>query len=276
MFHQFCHSELHLRHWFPAKTPAIVSFVAYCFQQGYAASSITTSLSAISYVHKIHNCVDPAASFVVRKLLHGTQKLRSAIDQRAPIIKVILHKLVRSTSHVASCYYHNILLSAMYLLAFHAFLRIGELAVASTAHCDTVLQVSQLELTSHDFTVVFYSYKHYHGPPVTLAISAHPNSAFCPVMTMRSYLTLRGKSQGPLFIFPGGAPVTKSFFNSQLRKSLAWAGLPTLSYKGHSFSIGAATTAAMQGVSDEEIQRMGRWKSQAFRKYIRIPMFHLQ
>ena len=131
---------------------------------------------------------------------------------------------MRSTPHVSSCYYHNILLSAMYLLAFHAFLRIGEIAGASTAHCDTVLQVSQLELTSHDCTVVFHSYKHYHGPPVTLAISAHPNSAFCPVLTMRSYLTLRGKSQGPLFIFPGGAPVTKSFFSSQLRKSLAWGG----------------------------------------------------
>ena len=42
--------------------------------------------------------------------------------------------------------------------------------------------------------------------------------------------------------------------------------------KGH---IGAATTAAMRGLSDEEIQRMGRWKSQAFRKYIRITMLHL-
>ncbi|KAK2181773.1 hypothetical protein NP493_382g01009 [Ridgeia piscesae] len=81
---------------------------------------------------------------------------------------------------------------------------------------------------------------------------------------MRSYLALRGKSPRSLFVFPGGTPVTKSFFSSQLRKSLAWAGMSTLCYKGHSFRIGAATTAGMQGVSEKEIQRMGRWKSQAF------------
>jgi hypothetical protein len=45
--------------------------------------------------------------------------------------------------------------------------------------------------------------------------------------------------------------------------------------KGHSFRIGAATAAAIQGASDEDIQRMGRWKSQAFKRYIRIPVLQL-
>ncbi|XP_041466138.1 uncharacterized protein LOC121416747, partial [Lytechinus variegatus] len=36
----------------------------------------------------------------------------------------------------------------------------------------------------------------------------------------------------------------------------------------HTFRIGAATTAAMAGCSDEEIQRMGRWVSSAHRRYI--------
>ena len=73
MFHKFCLSELHLSHWFPTKTPAIVSFVAYCFHKWYASSSITSLISAISYVHKMHNFIELAASFVVRKLLHGTE-----------------------------------------------------------------------------------------------------------------------------------------------------------------------------------------------------------
>jgi len=89
------------------------------------------------------------------------------------------------------------------------------------------------------------------------------------------YVAVRGNSPGPLFMFPGGAPVSKSFFSVQLKNALTWAGLPHESYKGHSFRIGAATTAAMRGMSDEDIQRMGRWKSQAFRKYIRIPILHL-
>ena len=136
--------------------------------------------------------------------------------------------------------------------------------------------MSQLELTSSDCYVVVHAYKHYQSPSVSLAISAPPDFPFCPVLAMRCYLALRGQSPGPLFVFPGGTPVIKCFFSSQLRKYLAWAGLSTLCYKGSSFRIGAATTAAMQGVSEEEIQRMGRWKSQTFNKYIRISMFHLQ
>ena len=41
-------------------------------------------------------------------------------------------------------------------------------------------------------------------------------------------------------------------------------------YKGHSFRIGAATYAAEQGVSDDKIRHLGEWKSDAFKKYIRI------
>lgn len=276
MFKQFCQSELHLTCWFPSNTQAVVSFVAFCFRKGYASSSITSALSAVSYIHKMHSLSDPTATFVVRKLLHGAAKLRPSYDQRAPVTKAVLHNLVRSSPHISICYYNDVLTTAMYLLAFHAFLRIGEIAVTSAAQSIRVLQMSQLSITKEQCTIVFQSYKHYQGPPVSLVISAHTDSPFCPVKAMRTYLAVRKNSPGPLFIFPGGTPVTKSFFGDQLKKSLAWAGLSTLSYKGHSFRIGAATTAAMQGVSDEEIQRMGRWKSQAFKKYIRIPMLQLQ
>ena len=256
--------------------PAVVSFIAFCFKKGYASSSITSALSAVSYIHKMHNLNDPTATFVVRKLLHGAAKLRPSCDQRAPVTKVILHDLVRSAPHISICYYNGVLISAMYLLAFHAFLRIGEIAVTSTAQSSCVLQLNQISLSSDKCTVVFHSYKHYQGPPVYLVIPAHADSSFCPIKAVRAYLAVRRNAPGPLFIFPGGAPVTKTFFGDQLKKSLAWAGLSSECYKGHSFRIGAATTAAMQGISDEEIQRMGRWKSQAFKKYIRIPMLQLQ
>ena len=155
MFHQFCQSELHIAQWFPAQSPAVVSFITFCFQKGYAPSSITSTISAISYVHKMHNLVDPTATFVVRKILQGAAKLRPSGDQRAPVTKSVLYQLVSSTPHVSHCYYNRVLTSAMYLLAFHAFLRIGEMVVSSTARPCSVLQMSQLAVTANEVTVVF-------------------------------------------------------------------------------------------------------------------------
>jgi hypothetical protein len=41
-------------------------------------------------------------------------------------------------------------------------------------------------------------------------------------------------------------------------------------YNTHSFRIGAATQEATMGKSDDEIMNMGRWKSDSYKRYIRI------
>ena len=78
------------------------------------------------------------------------------------------------------------------------------MVVSSTARPCSVLQMSQLAVTANEVTVVFHAYKHYQGPPVSLAVPAHAGSPFCPVKAMKSYLAVRGNSSGPPFIFAGG------------------------------------------------------------------------
>ncbi len=50
------------------------------------------------------------------------------------------------------------------------------------------------------------------------------------------------------------------------------AGIDTANFSGHSFRIGAASTAACVGFSDSFIQTLGRWKSAAFMTYLRTPV----
>ena len=64
---------------------------------------------------------------------------------------------------------------------------------------------------------------------------------------------------------------TKGQFVSEIRSILNMAGLPQHHYAGHSFRIGAATSAALAGVGDSTIQPLGRWYSAAFLQYIRMP-----
>ena len=49
------------------------------------------------------------------------------------------------------------------------------------------------------------------------------------------------------------------------------AGIDDKNYSGHSFRIGAVTTAAQKGIEDAIIKSLGRWKSLAYLEYIKVP-----
>ena len=52
---------------------------------------------------------------------------------------------------------------------------------------------------------------------------------------------------------------------------LGSSGVEASKYSGHSFRIGAATTAASAGIEDSLIKTLGRWESTAYLLYIRVP-----
>ena len=49
-----------------------------------------------------------------------------------------------------------------------------------------------------------------------------------------------------------------------VRDALGRAGVECCQYCGHSFRIGAATTAAARGIEDSLIKTLGKWKSLAY------------
>ncbi len=65
----------------------------------------------------------------------------------------------------------------------------------------------------------------------------------CPVREVLNYLVVRGRRQGPLFLFADGTYLTRLRLVEALRQALGKAGIDPTKYSGHSFRIGAATTA---------------------------------
>ena len=98
------------------------------------------------------------------------------------------------------------------------------------------------------------------------------NNDLCPIAAMMAYLAIRGGSEGPLFRFKSGQPLTRERFVTKVREALSASGVDHSKYAGHSFRIGAATTAAQCGIADSTIQLvLGRWESSAYLLYIRTP-----
>ena len=96
-------------------------------------------------------------------------------------------------------------------------------------------------------------------------------SDVCPVNALLQYIGVRSNTAGPLFIFHNGQFLTKPLLVSHRQRALQQAGLEHKKFNGHSFRIGAATTAAQCGIEDSLIQTLGRWKSDAYKYTSRSP-----
>ena len=113
------------------------------------------------------------------------------------------------------------------------------------------------------------------GVTVVIGCTYSP-SGLCAVVANMAYMVARGPSHGAYFTYGDGKVLTRDRFVGDVRSALARAGVDASLYSGHSFRIGAATTAAAQGIPDSLIKTMGRWESLAYTLYIRTPKEQLQ
>ena len=94
-----------------------------------------------------------------------------------------------------------------------------------------------------------WNYKQLHSNwPVVLEIEAkyHMRS----LLVMKRYLRVRGSTPGLLFIFADHTSISASYFARKLATCFSHCGYEITKYTGHSFCIGAATTAAERGFTD--------------------------
>ena len=242
-----------------------------------APSTISTYTSALSYVHKIRSFSDPTKAFVVQKIMTAQSRLCSKPDIRLPITRSILHKLVLALSHTITSAYHILLFQTMFLVAFYGFFRVGELTIKTPARRHAVLKFQSLCFLKSQSEVqaaklVISDYKHNTtGRPFPIIIHRDSTVQFCPVEFLLRWCRVRGSNTGPLFCLDDGSAVKSEVFTRQLKGALAFCDLDCSRYKSHSFRIGAASLAAENGMSDAQIRGLGRWKSDAFKLYIRSP-----
>ena len=197
-------------------------------------------------------------------------------DVRLPITPYIL-KAIKTSLNRDPYNHDNIMLWAACCLAFFAFLRSGELTVPTITTFDPSWHLTPQDVmvdSKTEPTCLFVKIKGSKTDQtrqgITLCVGRTYNE-LCPVAAVLTYLARRTVDEGPLFILASGQPLTRQKLVDLVKQAIKRAGIDPSHYSGHSFRIGAATTAAANGIGDAVIQTLGRWSSDSYTRYIRIP-----
>ena len=261
----------------PIPVELLSHYIAFLSCEGKSFSTVSTYLSALSYAHKLNNVIDNTKSFLVTKLLQGfRRKNPTKPDIRIPITFDLLKKLISSLQWICHSDYESYMFASTFSLAYFALLRVGEFAVTTTdnesGHALDLRDISFLDKNTVLHANIRSSKTDQKRSSIKLILTKQENVSVCPIFLLHRYLSIRFSGQNgseKLFVHFNGKPLTKYQFCAMLEKSLKFCEIP-LHIRSHSFRIGRASDLAKEGIDDEAIKKLGRWKSSCFERYIRL------
>lgn len=264
----------------PVTEQKLLLFVAFAVKEGLKQQTIRSYLSAVRHLQVSCGGGDPRANDMpqLALALRGAKREQAGAPKqcRLPITPAILLKM-RAVWQKSAKSWNHIMLWAACCVGFFGFLRAGEFTAPEDAQFDPKahLSFSDVAVDNPDSPrLVSLRIKQSKTDQFRTGVTIYlgsTDSALCPVVALLAFLAIRGPGDGPLFKFEDGQPLTRSRLVVEVRRCLLQAGLSPQDYAGHSLRIGAATTAAACGVPAEVIMSLGRWKSAAYKLYIRLP-----
>ena len=269
----FCNSY-HIHTPLPVTQSTLCYFISALAKEGLSYSTISY-LSAVRHLHILYNLPEPKSIPMPKLSLveRGIRKSAGKAAPRLPISPDILCQ-IRALWSSSAEQRDTITVWAVCITCFCGFFRLGEL-VASSPHLHNPLLFSDIAINSRsDPSTIEIHLRQSKTDPFNKGISVYlgrSGNDLCPVAALLAYLALRGGADGPLFCHPNGSPVLKSQVVNKVRAALRTLGLEDRRYAGHSFRIGAATTATERGLKDSLIKMLGRWESEAFQSYLQTP-----
>ena len=282
-FSEFC-AQLpsHYKVSLPVTQHVLCLYVSFLASKGLSYSTINAYLSALRYLHILHNVPEPQQASMPKFLLvkRGIQREKALANPqkpRLPITPNILRQ-IKALWSAKPIHQDTVMQWAASCLCFFGFFRLGEI-VCSSEHSFSEqrdLLLSDLSVDSHahpSYIIVrLKQSKTDQFRKGAQVIIGKTDDDFCPVAALLQFIALRGQRHGPLFSFSDGRFLTRQNFVPRIRQALSALGLESSHYSGHSFRIGAASTAAKANIEDSLIKTLGRWESSAFMRYIRTPV----
>lgn len=267
----------------PVTQTLLCSYVSFLANSGLKHCTLKVYLSAVRHLQISHGLADPFAGQAwpqLDQVMRGIKRVEAEKGitkrERLPISPSILMQLKWVWS--SSGHTHDTkMIWAACTLCFFAFMRAGKLTVPTGQAFDESAHLNVKDVAVDDTanpSMIQIRIKQSKTDSFRRGVSlfiGRTGAALGPVSAILDYLQRRGMSDGPLFRFEDGRPLTRQLFVQAVRGGLKIAGVDQDKYAGHSFRIGAATTAAARGVEDSIVKTLGRWESLAYLRYVKIP-----
>ena len=241
-------------------------------------STIKIYLAALRLLHIESGFTDPTTDTLLQYTIKGIKRSQTTHTRpRLPITISLLRQLKQALHDSTSLSTQDKrMLWAAFCVAFYGFLRASEFCSPSIHSFDPerTLCPADITLTTSQAQLCIKASKTDPFRTSCTVTIGSTLSSTCPVSALRKYLDLCSTQshRNPLFVFQDGNFLTRPALTRHLRTLLqSTPANPSEAYASHSFRIGAATTAAAAGLPDWQIQAMGRWTSDCYTRYIRIP-----
>ncbi len=113
--------------------------------------------------------------------------------------------------------------------------------------------------------LILRSWKHFKGHPLPIHLN---NLDSRTIDVIRNYIVLRGNRPGHFFCLSNQFPISRARMVTHLKCYIQSIGCDPSCFNSHSFRIGRTTDLARSGMSNAQICLFGRWKSDAYKRYI--------
>ena len=248
----------------------LLAYLARMVQLNFAPKTIIDEVSLIQKQLIIENLPDITQGPRVALFLAGLKKIKTELKQkdiRLPITIDILQAICDNIVYITNSDYHAQLYRAMFLLAFHCLLRIGEIThrTEKPLKAQPYILVEDIIVERDKYLTLYITNAKTAKGNIKQPTRCYELSGdYCPYYHLLKYLEMRENRTGHLFVELDGTRVKRNTFANILEQTICFSRFSQHNYKPHSFRIGGATHLALQGATEQEIMKRGRWSTRTY------------
>ena len=232
--------------------PKIIALYLTNLSKSSKFSTLKRRIASISVIHKLKGHYLDTKHPIIMENLHGIKRtFGSRQKAKKPILINDLKLIIKAIDE------NKIRDKALILIGFAGGFRRSELVSILNEDIEFVPEGLKI--------LIRRSKTDQSGEGVIKAIPYFDNKEFCPVITLKKYISTKTKVESEEKIFK----ISDKSVALIIKKYAEKAGLDASRYAGHSLRSGFATTAAEFGAEERNIMAMtGHKTTQMVRRYI--------